>query len=871
VNLPKNIFNRLTPNSSNQSFYFFSLFILGFLLTIAWFYKVNFYNQHFFDTGLIVLAYNFFRVVCLLYVIWIMYATGIGIISRSPFHIELGEQAFLTRLILGFGIGLGVWHILMLILGYFNLYYSSLIMMLCFSVLIFSYRLLAKNIQEFQNYLKTLSWSQSESHILIGISIAFALLTLLIIRGLFPGGGGDYYTHYFYYYINVINNHGLAPNDVWYHYYYSKGAGLHFLGMLLMDPEAPAAMTFCCVAIAALALFNLVKHFSKDSFWPAFCCLSYILYNLITLNGLDGGEFQKTHEQTSAMLILGLWAICQFEINPDIWKKPAFIMLTALLIAAAFITQAITVFFVVYFSLKIIIAIFKKDYLKFKFYFLLCAISTLAICISLLWNYAETGLATDQVLNLAWRFANLKKLEKWGVIPNLMLVAWIRDNYDLVAVPWDIKTVSNQIFQFLRLTHVKFFFDITILVSSYYVIRRIVLMLKRATPSPNLSTDLYIVLWNIGLFTSILIFLSIFLGHSQAVSYLRFSSFFFPLLTLLFTLLLIYMGSQSKFIQYALPLLLLPTMVLSWTNWPNDIIKAKKNALRFIVGKYSLAEAYTHQPAGLAFGGINPGTYNAFLHAPKQARIWSTNVSSYCMAPNCQIESVISFKLSSHLNEILNGNPKQAKAILQKEGLNYFILEWQFGFLDILPFSQLFHPNNIQKYFSIQWTDGNTYLLTWYNKNLPSINQSFINSYKKKLMDANHPWFRFKEAIPEMQNTIQTLSNSSQTIDFPWRKIEAKGNNIKIRHAAYGRNCMLSLHTPYIKFVSGNNATSRVKELCQGKNNCNFDINQFNFDDPVPGCIKSFKISYFCLPNIKNVYVKNITVTDVKNKIFITC
>ena len=67
---------------------------------------------------------------------------------------------------------------------------------------------------------------------------------MLLRRGLFPGGSGDYYTHYFYYYLEVLKNHGLAPNDVWYHYYYSKGSGLVFLGMLLTDPEAPRAHDF---------------------------------------------------------------------------------------------------------------------------------------------------------------------------------------------------------------------------------------------------------------------------------------------------------------------------------------------------------------------------------------------------------------------------------------------------------------------------------------------------------------------------------------------------------------------------------------------------------------------------------------------------
>ena len=40
------------------------------------------------------------------------------------------------------------------------------------------------------------------------------------------------------YYKQVILQHGTAPNAVWYHYYYSKGAGLMFLYMLLVDAKA---------------------------------------------------------------------------------------------------------------------------------------------------------------------------------------------------------------------------------------------------------------------------------------------------------------------------------------------------------------------------------------------------------------------------------------------------------------------------------------------------------------------------------------------------------------------------------------------------------------------------------------------------------
>jgi hypothetical protein len=275
---------------------------------------------------------------------------------------------------------------------------------------------------------------------LAGIALFVALLWLLLVRGLYPGGGTDYYTHYFYYYTNVIKNHGLVPNDVWYHYYYSKGAGIHFLGILLMDAEAPSLMTFVCVAIGALALFNLISKVSTRSFWPGFCAILYVLYNLISLSGI-GGEFQKTHEETTAMAILVIWAISMYDFWPKEWEKSAFIILSFLAIGAALVTQAMAVYFALIFVMQICLAYSKRNWRVAWFYFYLSAITSLAVISMLVMNYLVTGLATDQALNTAWQFANVERLDQWGILPNIIMIAWIRDNYDLVTVSWNAKNI----------------------------------------------------------------------------------------------------------------------------------------------------------------------------------------------------------------------------------------------------------------------------------------------------------------------------------------------------------------------------------------------------------------------------------------------
>lgn len=189
-------------------------------------------------------------------------------------------------------------------------------------------------------------------------------------------------------------------------------------------------------------------------------------------------------------------------------------------------------------------------------------------------------------------------------------------------------------------------------------------------------------------------------------------------------------------------------------------------------GKYSLADAYGHQLVGYPFGGINPGTYFAAIHAPFGARIWSTNIDSYCMAPDRPIESVISYKLSSHLNEILNGSPEVARTILQREGLNYFIFCREFRIIDLLALSHLFHPDNIGRYLAIKWSDGNTYLLTWKGQGTAPIGDSFLTAYRQRLNAPEPQWFRFKEALPYVQAVMSHYEESPhpwKAMAFPWR------------------------------------------------------------------------------------------------------
>src|SRR6185312_3571095 len=372
----------------------------SFVAVVLWFNLVDFYRRHFFDAGPIVVANNVARILFVAILSWLIYAAGAGLVSlitssRAEVKLTPAERAMLC-----FGIGVGVWHVFMLTLGVLNLYYRSVIFGLCLVVLIVSslhfanvaivgWRALAMRLSELRERRASL-------HTVGGALITAAAAWLLLRRGLYPGGSGDYYTHYFYYYLEVLKNHGLAPNDVWYHYYYSKGSGLTFLGMLLTDPEAPALTTYPCVVFAALAIATLAARMAPNSLWPAAGALVYLLFYLLGYSRGNGeAEFQKDHELAAALVVLDAWALCMERIGPARLFR---VMAGACIIAASIVTQAIGILLGVFVALLCASSILRRRWGDVWGYGAIAGSTAIVVFTIFVLNYLSTGLANDQPL-----------------------------------------------------------------------------------------------------------------------------------------------------------------------------------------------------------------------------------------------------------------------------------------------------------------------------------------------------------------------------------------------------------------------------------------------------------------------------------------
>ncbi len=825
-----------------------------FLGVIFWFGKMDVYHRHFFDQGSIVLFYNFFRFLFVLLISWIIYATGYLFLLTVTSIGSFNQLTYIERYVLGFGTGVGIWHLSMLLLGIFNLYYPSVMVIICLAILLMSSRHLENSLRTVgrQIYQANQQSFSSRLQLFSHLSIIFIMMWVLLVRGLYPSGGHDYFTHYFYYYMTVIKQHGLAPNDVWYHYYYSKGAGLHFLGILLTDPLSPSLMVFVCVATASLALYSLTRRLSPQTLWPLFCASIYLFYNLFSIVDSSGGEFQKIHEEVSALVVLAIWSVSMTHFQKNSGKQAVYICLASTLISAAILTQAISIFFIAFLGIKIIQAVFNKNKADAKALPLVSMALFITTCGIFLLNYVVTGLVTDQLIDQMWRFANIEKLDQWGVLPNIMQVAWIRHNLGYLVTPWAFTDVYQQLISYTRanflsialmsmvfplffymflivnilksqftlkhLIYLLLSFSVVILLffigmnSSLAVIKQFISLLEIGKHkffysilfitalyfTPRLITQLrakhkiqtdsirFCAIQNHIFHDLITIFitfiaLSVIFGHTpQAGSFLRFSTFFVPLILVVCSASwswLININSSSRlsnhFSRQIMPIILIVSVLMSWPNWFTNAKTISTSPAIFLSSKISLAEAYSKQLLGFPFGGIHPGTWQAMQQVPRGERVWSTTVVSYCMAPECQVESFISFKFSSRMNEILNGTPEIAKNILQQEGLNYFLFLSEYPLCDFLPYSPLFNTENIKKHFTIKWTDGKTYLLTWKNPSDHPVTDAFVKAYANRLGEKEDPAFKYRQSLVYLNQFMTKIKNQGahlSPIKFPWKE-----------------------------------------------------------------------------------------------------
>ena len=624
----------------------FLLYVGGYAALLAWFKIVDVYHLHFATSGASVLIYNGFRILFIFYLFWIIWAPG-ALALRWLFR-KFSSRKTLECLVLSFFAGAGLWHIAMLALGYLDLYTVPIAVAVSVPAVALSYPSARGAISKSWRNVKSWQNLRLDERLAIGaIGVVGGLL--LLIKGIFPGGGHDYYTHYFYYYQAVIDHGGLWPNEVWYHYYYSKGLGLFFLGMLLTDPLAPQLVMSCFMAVATVALYIAVTDIAAGTSWPA---ASAILFIGIYIFTPGWGEFEKDHEFNTALIVGIIW-MAQRGLQSRAREDISFVASCGLAIAAAVIINTqIGAYFAAMFALVGLMLFAMRHHRAALICAALTAWSGTVVGLILILNYATTGLLIDQGIVWLWPLANVEKLYAWGSLPMVIqLYAGVK-GFIANTLPLLSLDTAKLGAQSLRLETLFPLVITAIGLACFSLFTRRKSAGLTHINAPLFYTTPIVIACLLAFF---IIFLTI--GRTQSVSFHRYSTFMVPVIILSVVILW----------QLAIPLPMTSKFRISSDRWAALTIAAvcllagivdtrfyrflnvPADAVRFMFGRASIDDAYVMKggwPYHSPWGAIYPGARAAYAIVGRHTPIWSLHINTYCMLPDCRMEEYMSFNMT---------------------------------------------------------------------------------------------------------------------------------------------------------------------------------------------------------------------------------
>ena len=747
--------------------------VLWYVLLLYWFESCDFYHSHFFDRGLVVDCYQCARLIFIFYFCWLVYAVG-----AATTRIVVGADEFAMipareRVPLRFLVGVATWSVLLFPLGLAGLYSRALAFAVTIVVNLASIPHLADCIEAGvcalararmsgairvgsairRNFI-CVGGDDSTSRLhqgsnllvkwLVWIAIALAVTMFLLVKGLYPGGGHDYYDHYFPYYLRVIQTGSILPNDVWYHFYVSKGDGLYFLAMLLTDPLAPQLVTAGFILCAAAIVYALLRRIARTGVLPWIGVLLYVAFFIYTpgpqyfmVRG-GWGDLEKEHELTAVLVLGVIWCVIQLSKTSN--NKPWILGLHASIVATILITLQLGLLIGVYLTGFMFWFAVQRQWRKAAIPFFGGVTAAISMIVILAINYYLTGLVLDQAILFTWPIINLAKIAQWGALFELLTLDKHMFELSANVTSWP-QTIVWLLPCFLRL---EIWWPLVATASVFAVYRIVSSRDVKSQLQSSATRATWALLWFSGVVAVTAMFGG---GRSQVVTFYRISSFAYAP-TFCMGLALWHFGlcegsfGSPRAIRMGLggvviALLLTGIGVVSagmeeLKNIDDNVGDIVRNDAGLWAGRYSIADAYQNQqgwPGRMPWGGIYPGLLQAWQLLPPFTRVWSFHIYTYCMLPDCNFEGYLSFVFSPQWRTVYFGSPERARAALKGEGLDYFFFSKTMEIDDPIGHAPLFSSTNVAKYLAIRWTDGTNYLLTWPGPKTCPLDDAFLSAY----------------------------------------------------------------------------------------------------------------------------------------------
>lgn len=775
---------------------------MGCVLMLGTFRWLDIWNSGFDEQSWHYLIYNMLRLAFMAYLVMALVGTGSCVLSLikkrcGPYEFSSGEHALAA-----FFAGAATWYIASFLLGQLGAIRPLIVAPIFVSAVWFSWQPLHTAFCDVRNHVQRELSNVSVTRLfLVAVPTGMLIplwLHVLVTQGLAINGFGyDSSGHYLPYYQAVVTSGSTEINELWYHFWVTKGAGLHFIATILTDIQGPQLTSFAFLTTALVTLALLVHRVSASLALGIAAAVIFLAPFAYTF-----AYYQKLHIVTTALIGGLLWLTTQAWLKGQTGRSSIVVLVSLLSFAIVLHTPPLSA---VVCSFLLATLLIERALRLNKYVGRLCitatpaAIVLLGIMLVLIFNYLKTGLMEVTPFRLFWSLAD-QSVFSFSVSPYLMLFA---DEGTSSATGKAALTNAFDSLRLAHLLHIQFLPNLLVftslivlvgcLLGSFFDRKLRDLMVRAIVPAATLVATAAILACLV----------------SQPGSIDRFYVFvLFPLVCLTVSLPGIVMhrlvdtqlgGAFAR--GKTVVLVLFSSVVVgiaghasaTWTQayFHNTTLASFYSKLRFVLGGSSFRETLLEKwqprdPGAWPKGEISEaclgirsalasssGTGQTVDGWPKVWTMTFLQESGCHILPGVRIMMEFSNRFGEKWHRIVLGAAKNAEIELDRIGISHVFVDLgerdnerktgeSTSIFGCLAYSPLLDPATLESKFRMVWSNGDAYLLVLASKGSGSLlPQGFAERFEAKRVAV-------QPGLGNMQAICQRLANYYRTFGEKW-------------------------------------------------------------------------------------------------------
>lgn len=530
-------------------------------------------------------------------------------------------------------------------------------------------------------------------------------IAAVVIGALFLAAGVLYlavydpniWEHYLHYYRSVLASGSTQPNEVWHHFYASKGAGLILLTTILSDYFGMQIVSACFILVGGVVILDLLRHYARSTTW-ALCGL--ILFLAYVYGNATSGEMFKHHGVILGYASLVLWA-CMRLVNAREEELRRLVVVFAVpFFYFGFYQPVASALFPLTLLLIVLLTKVFGDKPRWLTFGVLGAAICVGTAVDMGINWFLTGVPEVTPMRLIWRVADQAKAAAVFGMGGIEFFLAVNNNLSQ-AYDWS----------FMRMAKVLRYPLWPQLLPLAFLGALVVMLQVKDRKSVGEPERFLLYL------AAFIVPLSVFAQVMQVAAVDRmalYSIVFTTLAAVVLTKRLVEICVDKRLWHTATVVLVLVGTTTAFVR-ATENLAGKKNISRFARGSISLKTSFLAtealHPASI---GINVDRMQRFRESMRGGeRILRLSYDagfSYSL-PGNGIVSEPTYALVRDPRALLRAEPEEVLRELEQLGIRYFTLDLRNLLFTTYAFTTLFEPAAMQKYLSLAYEDGDFFIL----------------------------------------------------------------------------------------------------------------------------------------------------------------